>query len=118
VVDDYTELLEYLANLLESAGHEVELAADGREGLLKFREGGFDAVISDWNMPHLNGSEMISEIIKIDPTVKVVMMSGDYTNQPPERTPKIKMFQKPFHPDALLEEHTGNWQAHETAVSA
>jgi DNA-binding response OmpR family regulator len=40
VVDDYTELLEYLANLLDSAGHEVELAADGREGLLKFREGG------------------------------------------------------------------------------
>jgi DNA-binding NtrC family response regulator len=56
-------------------------------------------------MPNLNGFNMISEIIKIDPKVQVIMMSGNHLNPPPEQVGrKIKMFQKPFHPDAMLEE--------------
>ena len=111
VVDDYADLLKAIKILLASEGHRVTTAADGREGLRKFDEAQFfglpfDAVISDWNMPHMNGFEMVSKILELAPKVKIVMMSGDYSNMTPERADgrTIKMFQKPFHPDALLEE--------------
>jgi len=111
VVDDYADLLKVVRTILHGEGHQVKTAEDGQQGLHDFRYAlgspfPFDAVISDWNMPHMNGFEMVSEILDLDPNVKIVMMSADYSNQPPERADgrKIKMFQKPFHPDAMLEE--------------
>lgn len=110
VVDDYADLLKAVKIMLASEGHRVTTAADGREGLRKFDDAmgeiPFDAVISDWNMPFVNGFEMVTEMLQRDPTVKIVMMSGNYTNEPPLRADGriIKMFQKPFHPTAMLEE--------------
>lgn len=118
IVDDYPDLLEVLAYTLAKAGHTVETACDGVQGLAAFdrdsqaaitNEGPngivpFDAVISDWNMPRMNGFLMVTEILKLDPRVKIVMMSGDWTNQPPHRDPPIRLLSKPFDMGCLLDE--------------
>jgi two-component system chemotaxis sensor kinase CheA len=44
-----------LKNILELAGHRVEVAVDGAEALAKLREGRFDVVVSDVEMPRLDG---------------------------------------------------------------
>jgi two-component system chemotaxis response regulator CheY len=50
-------------NLLKELGYtNVDEAEDGAAGLARLRGGGFDFVISDWNMPNLDGLAMLKEI--------------------------------------------------------
>ena len=52
--------------LLEQAGHEVQKAADGREGLRCWQQGGFDAVLMDVQMPVLDGLSATRELREIE----------------------------------------------------
>jgi DNA-binding response OmpR family regulator len=105
LVDDDEDVRLSLTRALTYAGHTVETAWGAREGLLKFRASEFDAVLSDWNMPFKNGFWMVTEILKLSPTAKVVMMSGDGSNKPPAGVPLLK---KPFRIETLLEAFAGN----------
>lgn len=100
LVDDDEDVSRSLAKVLTLAGHTVETAREGREGIRKFREGEFDAVLSDWNMPYIGGYAMVTEILKLSPTTKAVMMSADGSNKPPLGVPMLK---KPFRNETLLE---------------
>lgn len=52
-----------IRNLLKELGFEnVDEAEDGAIGLEKLRNGGFQFVVSDWNMPNLDGLEMLKQI--------------------------------------------------------
>ncbi|GHD14441.1 response regulator [Halioglobus japonicus] len=63
VVDDFPTMRRIVRSLLKELGfNNVEEAEDGREGLNKLRAGGFDFVVSDWNMPNLDGLEMLKQI--------------------------------------------------------
>lgn len=64
VVDDEVGLRELLKDIMESLGHTVELARDGMEGLAKVREGRFQLVLLDVNMPILSGRELLALIRK------------------------------------------------------
>ncbi|GHB10197.1 chemotaxis response regulator CheY [Salinicola rhizosphaerae] len=63
VVDDFPTMRRIVRSLLKELGFEnVEEAEDGQEALTKLRAGGFEFVVSDWNMPNLDGLEMLKEI--------------------------------------------------------
>ena len=63
VVDDFPTMRRIVRSLLKELGFtNVEEAEDGQDGLAKLREGGFDFVVSDWNMPNLDGLEMLKAI--------------------------------------------------------
>jgi two-component system sensor histidine kinase EvgS len=62
VVDDYPANRLLLEHQLAYLGHQVCLARDGSEGLRLWLQGGFDVVISDCNMPGLNGYELAQAI--------------------------------------------------------
>jgi two-component system chemotaxis response regulator CheY len=50
-------------NLLKELGYgNVDEAEDGAAGLARLRGGGFDFVITDWNMPNLDGLSMLQQI--------------------------------------------------------
>ncbi len=105
LVDDDNDVRETLGHILERAGHHVETARDGGEGLSKFRQGLFDAVVSDYQMPRMNGLLMLADILNLDPDTVVVLMSGD----PPAAdlvarvTPRpIHILRKPFDTAELL----------------
>lgn len=63
VVDDFPTMRRIIRNLLKDLGYEnVDEAEDGAMGLDKLRNGSFDFVVSDWNMPNLDGLEMLKQI--------------------------------------------------------
>ena len=63
VVDDFPTMRRIIRNLLKDLGYEnVDEAEDGAMGLEKLRNGSFDFVVSDWNMPNLDGLEMLKQM--------------------------------------------------------
>ena len=63
VVDDFSTMRRIVRNLLKEIGHtNIEEAEDGQVALNKLRAGTFDFVVSDLNMPNMNGFELLREI--------------------------------------------------------
>jgi two-component system chemotaxis response regulator CheY len=63
VVDDFPTMRRIIRNLLKELGfNNVEEAEDGAAGLEKARDGSFQFVISDWNMPNMDGLSMLQAI--------------------------------------------------------
>lgn len=75
VVDDFPTMRRIIRNLLKDLGYEnVDEAEDGAMGLEKLRNGSFDFVVSDWNMPNLDGLEMLKEIRADDKLSKLPVL--------------------------------------------
>ncbi|MEB7539684.1 chemotaxis response regulator CheY [Pantoea anthophila] len=63
IVDDFATMRRIVRNLLKDLGfHNAEEAEDGQDALNKLRQMPFDFVISDWNMPNMDGLELLSAI--------------------------------------------------------
>ncbi|MFP3802021.1 chemotaxis response regulator CheY [Paraburkholderia sp. SIMBA_027] len=63
IVDDFPTMRRIVRNLLKELGHSnVDEAEDGAAALARLRAGDYDVVISDWNMPNLDGLGMLREI--------------------------------------------------------
>lgn len=63
IVDDFATMRRIVRNLLKDLGfHNAEEAEDGQDALNKLRQMPFDFVISDWNMPNIDGLELLSAI--------------------------------------------------------
>ncbi|MGS2742063.1 chemotaxis response regulator CheY [Halomonas sp. LS-001] len=67
VVDDFPTMRRIVRSLLKELGFtNVEEAEDGQDALNKLRAGKFEFIVSDWNMPNLDGLEMLKEIRQDD----------------------------------------------------
>ena len=63
VVDDFSTMRRIVRNLLKDLGYtNVDEAEDGQMGLNKLKSGGYEFVISDWNMPNMDGLAMLQSI--------------------------------------------------------
>ena len=63
VVDDFPTMRRIVRSLLKELGfNNVEEAEDGQDALNKLRSGKFEFVVSDWNMPNLDGLDMLKQI--------------------------------------------------------
>jgi len=63
IVDDFPTMRRIVRSLLKELGfNNVDEAEDGQEGLTKLQTGQFQFVVSDWNMPNLDGLEMLKRI--------------------------------------------------------
>ncbi|ELS32722.1 MULTISPECIES: response regulator [Pseudanabaena] len=71
VVDDSITVREMERKLLENKGYEVEVAVDGMDGWNAIRTGSFNLVVSDVDMPRMNGIELVSQI-KNHPNLKSI----------------------------------------------
>jgi len=65
IVDDSPIALSLLERALATAGHQVDAAANGEEALQWVRQGVHRLIISDWDMPHLNGPALCEQVRKI-----------------------------------------------------
>ncbi len=63
VVDDFPTMRRIIRNLLKELGFtNVDEAEDGAAGLEKVKDGSFQFVVSDWNMPNMDGLTMLQTI--------------------------------------------------------
>lgn len=63
VVDDFSTMRRIVRNLLKELGfNDVEEAEDGADALVKLKAAPFDFVISDWNMPNMDGLSLLQTI--------------------------------------------------------
>lgn len=70
VVDDFSTMRRIVKNVLKQLGYEnVEEAEDGVQALSKLKNGGFGFMVSDWNMPNMDGLELLKSV-RADATLK------------------------------------------------
>jgi CheY-like chemotaxis protein len=95
-----------MRDLLETAGHEVDCARNGREALDRLRsQAAYSVILLDVMMPIMNGYEFRDEQLK-DPqlaTIPVIVLTADgRAREKARRLKSNQFFQKPFSPPALL----------------
>lgn len=76
VVDDEPAILRTVARILRKGGYLAETAENGRDAFEAFGKGGFDLVISDFNMPKMNGLELLRAIKSAKPDQRVITHAG------------------------------------------
>ena len=80
VVDDFSTMRRIIRNLLKELGFpNVTEAEDGVDALRKLQGGNFEFVVSDWNMPNMNGLDLLKSV-RADPSLKhipVLMVTAE-----------------------------------------
>ena len=76
VIDDEEIMRDLLRDMLESEGHEVICASDGKEGLELYSEISPDLVITDIVMPEKDGITVVWEIRAHYPDAKLIVITG------------------------------------------
>ena len=110
LVDDDDNVRDILEKTLVGAGYEVEVAANGEVALAAYRRQASDVVITDLVMPEKDGLEMILELRRLDPDVRVIAMSGGGRSLGPGQLylesarsfGALQVLAKPFTAAALL----------------
>ena len=75
VVDDEKLVRWSVSNILKRDRHEVFCAQNGKEAIEKAKETFFDLVITDYNMPGINGLELLIQLKQLSPETKVVILT-------------------------------------------
>lgn len=107
-IDDSRTMREMLNHTLRGAGYHVLQAADGVEGLEVLAANGADVVITDINMPRLDGFGVI-EGVRADPrsrTTPVLVLTTESDAEKKDRARQAGAtgwIVKPFNPDKLLD---------------
>ena len=108
LIDDDEPVRTVLRLMLVYHGHAVLEARNGREGLQLFRNGQADLVITDLVMPETEGFEVLAELRKRMPQVKVIVITGGVRGKTANflemalRLGADKALAKPFAHAALL----------------
>jgi PAS domain S-box-containing protein len=76
LIEDEEDVRELLRDILAGAGHEVELAKNGSEGITLFKEKEFDLVFTDLGMPVMSGWEVAEKVKSINVNVPVALITG------------------------------------------
>ena len=105
VVDDEQDYCDVLKMILEGRGYAVDTCNDGREALNLLEKGSFDIVVSDLNMPVMDGYELLREIKSRDYDCEVIILTAFGTIEKAVETMKAGAFTyvtKGSDPEELL----------------
>ena len=75
-VEDEADLTLIVTDILKAQGFEVIIAANGVDGLEKFKSGGADIVVADVMMPLMDGFSMAKEIRKLSPSIPLLFLTA------------------------------------------
>jgi two-component system chemotaxis response regulator CheY len=106
-VDDSASMRQMVSFTLKGAGHVVVEAADGDEALSIAKESDFDLVITDVNMPNMDGISLIRELrmlpkFKFTPLLMLTTETKKDKKQAGKEAGATGWIVKPFNPDQLL----------------
>ena len=106
-VDDSASIRDMLNSVLVNAGYNVVQARDGLEGLACLKERSFDAIITDINMPRLDGFGFIERVredadFRAIPILVLSTEEGDHNRKRARAAGATGWIAKPFNPDQLI----------------
>jgi two-component system chemotaxis response regulator CheY len=106
-VDDSTSMRQMVKATLQSAGYGVVEAADGQEALDYARDNAVDLVISDVNMPRMDGITLVGELralpsYRLTPMLLLTTESSQEKKMEGKRAGATGWIVKPFNPVQLL----------------
>ena len=107
-VDDSKTMREMVSFTLKSAGYEVMEAEDGKAALAVLNGGKVDAVITDLNMPNMNGFELIralraNPLYKFIPILMLTTEADGSKKEEGKSAGATGWIVKPFNPEKLVE---------------
>src|SRR5215204_3867313 len=76
IIDDEKAIRKTLTEILSFEGYKIDEAADGEEGLKKFRDKTYDAVLCDIKMPKIDGIDFLQRAVENNADVPIIMISG------------------------------------------
>lgn len=106
-VDDSASIRLTTRVALSNAGYTVTEAVDGRDGLAKLGSGQFDLIVTDLNMPNMDGLTMIRELRKLPahtgvPVIFLTTESDAEMKQQAKAAGATGWLTKPFDPESLV----------------
>jgi len=106
-VDDQKVMRELILGVLSQEGHEVILAEDGVDALEIARGQVVDMVLTDINMPNMNGISLVSKLRRLEgyqevPIIMLTTESSDFKKDKAKRMGADGWLQKPFDPKRLI----------------
>ena len=106
VVDDEPPIVQLCVKILARAGHEVDGVTSGEDALARLTSTPVDLLVVDYNMPELNGIEVIRRARTLQPGLKVVMITAPRTREAAEEelgAGPSWVLMKPFTPNELVQ---------------
>jgi len=79
IIDDEKSIRKTLGEILSYEGYKIDEASDGEEGLKKFKEKTYDAVLCDIKMPKIDGLDFLEKSRELNSDVPIIMISGHGT---------------------------------------
>ncbi len=106
-VDDSVSVRQMVSFTLKNAGYETVEASDGQDALSKLNGSGIHMIVTDLNMPNLDGIGLIKEVrskaeYKFIPIIMLTTESQDSKKQEGKTAGATGWIVKPFKPDQLL----------------
>lgn len=78
VADDSKTMLRIISNTLKRIGEDdIDTALDGQIALQLFNENQYDLILTDWNMPVMNGLELVQNIRKSNKDIPIIMITTE-----------------------------------------
>lgn len=107
VVDDSASIRQVVSMALTSAGFDVTEASDGREALAKLTGQRVHLIISDVNMPNMDGLSFLKEVkarpeYKFTPVIMLTTESGEAKKSEGQAAGAKAWIVKPFQPEQML----------------
>jgi CheY-like chemotaxis protein len=103
VTEDEVLVRAIAVEVLQDAGYEVAEAGDGRQALDVLESRPFDLLITDIQMPRMNGYQLAEQALERWPGLKILLVTGYTRENEPEivRRAQLRTLQKPFDVDRL-----------------
>jgi chemosensory pili system protein ChpA (sensor histidine kinase/response regulator) len=122
LIDDSLSIRKFVGKMLQGAGYEIETAVDGEEGLRKASAGGYRLIITDLEMPKLNGYEVIQALrdrpqTKATPILVMTTRAGEKHRQMALSVGASGYIAKPVEERTLIME-VGRWTGRTEGVKA
>ncbi len=76
IAEDEPRIRRFLRRSLELVGHDVVSCEDGRAALAQLAERGFDVVVSDLFMPHVNGMDLLRHVTSSNPAIGFILVTA------------------------------------------
>ena len=105
VIDDDKLALDLLTFYLTSEGFQVETAENGTDGLELARANEYDIILTDLNLPDINGIEMVRKSKEISPATEIIVVTGEYSVEKALEATRVGAFDyivKPVDPEKLF----------------